>query len=301
MKAARSILKFQGSSVIQFRLVLRIIGIPKSGKSTIGNTILPAILSYLSHRPGEAENNIWMAAPNVRVLCADMLDCKPISNIEEKMRYLCTSIGTTSVTEPLSGHTEYDLLKKNLLDYTSSLAPGSVIFIDELQAFFEGLDKKTTLIVSLFLRNWMIKYSPNVQFVVSGSSTPALLSSLGIAEPNGISFFLGNSDISTNVAALEEFKLISTFRELIKDKFAFDIERVDKFISEESSILRVYRRYLRVSDLNMLRRNEFSSPSKLFTRVEEIYLRDMIPLLRCNEVLQNQLSSFAHADGPFFG
>jgi uncharacterized protein Veg len=46
----------------------------------------------------------------------------------------------------------------------------------------------------------------------------------------------------------------------------------------------------------MLRTNEFDSSEKMFKRVREIYARDLIPILRSDESMHDEMISFAYAD-----
>ena len=292
LQTARDVLSYTVSAA-QLRMVIRITGAPKSGKTTAGRDVFALMIDYLRKLDSVEKNRCWSNAKGVAVQYVDVLPSRNSNTLLEKVAMLSSLLG---VQQESGG--SFLSIQGPLTKYLEDQLPGSIIFVDEIQALFQGLSDKCMNTLADWLRVWMISTRADVQFVVSGSSTPALIYSLRKAGVNGISFFMGaNSEVSTTCKIGEDNnRSIQTFERLILKYFPSDISIVNDTLRDDYESLQRSRQYVRVSDLNMLRQKSFRSSEELFARVSEIYLRGIIAAARENIMVQRQLGAVAYAD-----
>jgi hypothetical protein len=251
--------------------------------------IFGATIDYLLAQNSTKKSGRWTGIDKSATVYGDALILSTFNTLELKYNGLCQLFNV-----PQSG---YDITHRDrFCTYIKSLPVGCIIFIDEVQALFENLSENESKQLGIELRNLMI-FEPGVQFLVSGSSTPALFYSLRWAPTNGISYFFGvDSEISTSKDAIDETSNIATLQKLVSKYRKHDIAALNSIIATESKNLTLYRSFVRASDLNMLCLKIFSSTELLFKRIREIYIRDMIPIIRRDSNIHSTLISYAYGN-----
>ena len=286
--AARAILSMEIYST-QRKSIIRITGVPKSGKTTAGRVILEAVVNYLLTQNSTKKSYRWSVVDKAATVYGDMLFLSQADTLELKFEGLCTKFGVPQAGYNLSSYDRFCI-------YAKSLPVGSIIFIDEIQALFENLSKGVSETLGTYLRDLMVA-EDGAQFVVSGSSTPALFYSLRWAPTNGVSFFYGvDSEISTSKDATDFVANIETLKKLTSIYRKSDVAKLNSILVSESEKLVRYRGFVRASDVNMLCLKVFGSTELLFQRVREIYMRDMLPIIRRDSLIHSTLISYAYGD-----
>jgi hypothetical protein len=193
----------------QQRSIIYVIGSPKSGKTTEARIIIPHLLE-----PRISEVILMEA----QLPCHKVyIDCTPLESCNtlawKLWRFYLILCEALKVSVP-ANLTESNITTSHLANLFRKLTHYTIITVDEYQMLVANLPEVDRAEIATTLRNVMLDETSICQFIVTGSTSAAVMSSLTDSIQNGISVFksagIVETDLNSSADALADVATLLT-------------------------------------------------------------------------------------------
>lgn len=191
----------QRSDPTQCKNLFFVVGSPKSGKTTEAMVVIPHLLEPHIAQVAVKRDALF-CDPTTRACRKVYIDCSSLvalDNIREKTWKFYECVADKLKVAMAPGVTADNVSMLAVEKLFRAVSHYTIVTIDEYQMLLANLSVKDTTTMSADLRDIMLDPNSACLFVLTGSTSAALISSLEKSPPNGTSVFKGSGLVCTDL------------------------------------------------------------------------------------------------------